>query len=553
MVGIIMTGGDPDLSAWRRQGPDIIARRRAEYDALLERARRLMDRRRHAQAVAALQAAANYAVLWHTGQFTDPRIEAMLRRLGRQALHDSGPGRPPRDDGAPRRVLHVATELYGIGGHARMVAHWIRNDPQNVHSLALTGQHHALPQDVADAVRDARGSVTCLNARPGGLLRWARGLQALMARADIVVLHVHNMDVVPMIALAGLENRPPSMMVNHGDHQFWLGSGVVDLIVSTRDSGRRLGIDRRGVTPERSALIPLCLGTRPRQMPRDAARQALGIPADAVVVLTIARAVKFRDIGGDNFVQALLPVMKVIPRMHMIVVGPGPMPAWQASIAQVPGQVHLVAETTQTQPYLDAADIYLDAFPFVSITSLLEAGLQGLPLVTRSAYGPDCGVMAADSPGLDGVMLNTGSVRELRETVAMLVQEDDHRRQLGAQTQERIAATNTGTAWRDQLQALYRRAESLPRNPGILAPQQGMTDLDLFIPFVFDDPVGLSGSATIRVSRATQLVLKSAPPAWRIRQLLAISARRDLAGSPLRALIPAWLGTTLRRRLGREL
>ena len=79
-----------------------------------------------------------------------------------------------------------------------------------------------------------------------------------MARADIVVLHVHNMDVVPMIALAGLENRPPSMMVNHGDHQFWLGSGVVDLIVSTRDSGRQLGIDRRGVTPERSLRILKC-------------------------------------------------------------------------------------------------------------------------------------------------------------------------------------------------------------------------------------------------------------------------------------------------------
>ena len=545
---------DPDavLADWRREGPAIIAQRHAEYDRLLERARLLLARRRYAQATAALQAAANYAVLWHTGQFTDPRIEAMLRRLGRQALHDDRPCRPPRDEGAPRRILHVATELYGIGGHARMVAHWIRNDPDNVHSLALTGQHCLLPQDVADAVQDARGTVTCLNARPGGLLRWARGLQALMARADILVLHVHNMDVVPMIALAGLVQRPPSMMVNHGDHQFWLGAGIVDMIVNTRHSGRQLGLDRRGVTPERSALIPLCLGDRPRRMSRQAARQALGIPSEAVVVLTIARAVKFRDIGGDNFVQALLPVLRDNPQMHMVVVGPGPMPAWADSIAQVPGQVHLIGETTQTQPYLDAADLYLDAFPFVSITSLLEAGMQGLPLVTRAAYGPDCGVMAADSPGLDGVMATTHSVAELRRTIAALVRDDAARRSLGARTLAQVVENNTGAGWRRQLGDLYRSTEALPRNPGDLAPIQGMGDLDLFIPFVFDDPVGIGGSDTIRVSRATQLVLKAAPPGWRIRHLIRIAARRDLAGSPLRALIPAWLGTTLRRSLRRE-
>ena len=87
---------EPILATWRREGPAILAQRRAEYDRLLENARLLLARHRHRQGAAALQAAANYAVLWHTGQFTDPRIEAMLRQLGRQALHDDRPCRPPR-------------------------------------------------------------------------------------------------------------------------------------------------------------------------------------------------------------------------------------------------------------------------------------------------------------------------------------------------------------------------------------------------------------------------------------------------------------------------
>lgn len=148
-------------------------------------------------------------------------------------------------------------------------------------------------------------------------------------------------------------------------------------------------------------------------------------------------------------------------------------------------------------------------------------------------------------------MVTTHSVAELRRTIAALVQDATHRRSLGTQTQAQITAGNTGTGWRNQLHDLYRQAEALPRNSGDLAPLQGIGDLDLFIPFVFDDPVGMGGSDTIRVSRATQLVLKAAPPGWRIRHLIRIAARRDLSGSPLRALIPAWLGTTLRRSLRR--
>lgn len=554
-VDTAATGGtafDSDvLSAWRVQGQDIVRTRRAEFDRLMTAAESLIDKGRYAEATAATQVAANYAVLWHTGQFADPRIEQAIRRIGAAALPNRVIAKETSDETTTQRILHIGTELYGIGGHARMVAHWIKSDAGNTHSLALTGQHFPIPQDVVDAVADAGGALHQINSRPGGLLQWAKKLQDVIAQADLVVLHIHNMDVVPLIALAGLENRPRSLMVNHGDHQFWLGPATIDLIVSTRRSGMQLCMDRRGVASERNVLLPLCLKPKVREHPKPDAKALLKLPEDSVVVLTVARAVKFRDIGGVNFIEVLVPVLRANPHLHMIVVGPGTMNAWQDSIAKVPDQVHVIAETTDTQVYLDAADIYLDSFPFVSITSLLEAGLHGLPLVTRSAFGPDCGVMAADSPGLDGALVQTDSVDELRNTMTRIASDTAWRNDLGKRTRDQIMTTNRGTAWQAELARVYETARAVGQNPGTMQPRKGLSDLDMFIPFVFDDRAQeIAGSDTMRVAWATELVLKAAPFGWRLRHLLRMTADRDLRGSPLRALLPAWLSATLRRRLG---
>ena len=49
-----------------------------------------------------------------------------------------------------------------------------------------------------------------------------------MAKADLVVLHAHNIDTIPMFALAGMKNRPRTVLLNHADHSFWLGVDFVD-------------------------------------------------------------------------------------------------------------------------------------------------------------------------------------------------------------------------------------------------------------------------------------------------------------------------------------
>ena len=48
----------------------------------------------------------------------------------------------------------------------------------------------------------------------------ARELQGLLRDSDFAVLHLQTKDITPFLALAGQEEGPPAMLVNHADHAF---------------------------------------------------------------------------------------------------------------------------------------------------------------------------------------------------------------------------------------------------------------------------------------------------------------------------------------------
>ncbi len=390
------------LDGWRTAGRDLVALHAAEFDRLVDAVSPLIKARSFRQAAAAAQFAANYAVFWHPGRFASPRLESAIAALGRAAL----PTPPAHRPGDGRlRVLHIATQVGQIGGHVRMMWRWIGADRETHHSVALTRQTGPIPARLSEAVAACGGAVHLVNRAIGGPLEWARALRERLAEADLVVLHVHNQDIVPFLALAALREPPKVVLLNHADHVFWLGATFADVVVNTRTSGHELSIARRGFPRERSVLLPLCLEPAPRRHDRCAAKRALGIPEDSLVILTIARAVKFRSLGGVDFPDAMLPLLEADRRIRMVVVGPGGTVDWSRAEARAPGRILVYSETPDTREFYEAADIYLDSFPFPSNTSLLEAGLSGTPTVARLAFGPGCAVMGPDSVGLDPVLI----------------------------------------------------------------------------------------------------------------------------------------------------
>ncbi|MDT8855511.1 hypothetical protein RNZ50_10895 [Paracoccaceae bacterium Fryx2] len=526
------------LMPWRRRGSALVTEHRAEFNRLLERVDALVASGRDTQAAAAAQVAANYATFWHAGLFASASLERALQAIGERAAPCEGRAPQTADPRRAMKVLHVATQVAVVAGHARMMARWIDHDAANSHSLALTRQAGEVPGSLSQAVTASGGRVAHLNRAVGGLLVWARRLQGMIAEADLVVLHVHNMDVIPFIALAGMRRRPPVIFLNHSDHLFWLGAGFSDLVVNTRVSGFRLSETRRGIDERRNALLPLCLEPVAPRGSRDLARKSLGLPSDSIVILTIARSVKFRPVGGQSYADALLPILRHDPRVWLVAVGPGRTVGWGADDPDIARRIMTFDERPDTAQFLDAADIYLDSFPFSSITSMFEAGLHGLPLITRNPFGPGCEIMGADSPGLDDGLIRTQSTAGLQTGIARLISDPAARAAIGERTRQDILATNTGAAWTEALHEVYARAMRCPRATPATMPEDtaATDDVDCFSPFVYGN-IQTDPSAARKLAIARETALKVLPPGLRLRTWAALALQ---GGFAFRSSVDAW-------------
>lgn len=130
-------------------------------------------------------------------------------------------------------------------------------------------------------------------------------------------------------------------------------------------------------------LIPLGIERPPRLAAASGARQALGIPENAFVMVTVGRVVARK--ATLQLVQALHASAR--PMAHLVIVGDGPDAAavrTAAAEAGLGGRVHLLGQVTDAEKYqaLNAADIFVSASQHEGFGLVfLEAMAHGLPIV----------------------------------------------------------------------------------------------------------------------------------------------------------------------------
>jgi len=346
-----------------------------------------------------------------------------------------------------------------------MVWRWMGVDRERRHSVAVTRQvGRPVPAELVAAAEATGGEVTVLSDKPGTLLTWARDLHDIAACNDIVVLHVDPEDVIPAVAFADRSGLPPVLYLNHADHLFWLGVGFADLVVNLRRSGHQLSPERRGVTQERNAFIPIALGERPRTLSRADAKALLGLPPDTVLLSTIARAVKFeyRSDTGDSYVDAVLPVVNEFDNVRLVVVGPVQEGDFQRGHDASGGRITALGERTDNDVLCQAVDVFIDSYPQMSPTSLLEAGSYGVPLIALCPQVDVAAILSADAPGIDEGLIRARSVGEFRDRLKELILDPELRAQLGDRTKADIDRLHMGAGWKHQLEQLYQRAVTTP-------------------------------------------------------------------------------------------
>jgi hypothetical protein len=510
-----------------------IAAHRATFRRLELVAEDRLAQGRYDEAAAWAQIAADYAWRNHPGLFASPRLEQVLRAVARATVPLSRDGRRAHP---PRRVLHVLTEAYALGGHTRFTWRWMGLDDSRSHSVVLTrSPREMVPRGLKEAVHSRGGTLGVLDTGDG-LVASARRLRELAGEFDAVVLNTHPFDAIPTIALADRGDGPPVVMVNHADHVFWLGVGVADVVACIRDSGLALATRRRSIDPSRCVVLPVPLEPPTRVRTRAAAKEALRLTEKTTVLLTVAQDYKYRRADGAGFLDLVMPGVEEHPNAVVIAVGPEHVGEWRAAEERTGGRVRAVGTTDDPTPFYEAADVYIDSYPISSITSLLEATSFGVPVVGLRPTGGDDALLAADDPALAGHLIATTTPAAARATLDRLLVDSGFREDLGRQTADAVRRVHTGAGWRRAAEEAFARARALgPASPSTLGDAPSPGELDELVYLVQSHP-GWAARLSEIVRAHIDLLPRDARPVGRIALTRALARLPGLSRVRLDAL-----------------
>ena len=422
--------------------------------------------------------AAGTGIYYGHSRLCSPVLESLLARLGNANV---GAAPPRGTESSRRRWLHVLSESATIGGHTALVRRWIALDHSNdAHDVVLTMQ----PVDAADpglvGTTTSRGGSVASVADERALLARSSRLQRLAReRADVVVLHAHQWDVVPSLAFA-VAGGPPVLLLNHADHAFWVGAAVADVVIDIRDSGFALSRRFRGVRS--SAMLPVPLeDTGPAPLDRSGAARRLGdgtLLDAALVLVTIGSGYKYRDVPGLDFPQALGRIVEALPEARVVAVGPETHDAlWQSLATRTSGRVRAVGPDVDLRAWHEAADLYLEGFPVGSYTAMLEVGLARRAIVRKPLLAP-VDELPVDRGALAGVE-PPGSPEAYVDRALAYAHDAELRWRDATVTRSAVLATHTGAGWNEHLDRL-RAALPSTHTPHVPAdvPQlsQGLLD-----------------------------------------------------------------------------
>jgi glycosyltransferase involved in cell wall biosynthesis len=464
--------------------------------------------------------AANYAWNAPIGILNDPALERLVVTLAR----NGGPA--PTVDGTRSggRVLHVLSQAYDFGGHTRLAWRWMERDGRRS-DVALTHQAHAVPGPLRRIAEASGGQVFDLLRTCSSFTARVAALRQLMDGADLVVHHVHPYDSVALAAAALPGPRPPIIYENHADFTYWLGLASTDVLSDHRARSMQLSHELRGIAPRRLGLLPLPLDDAPPSTNRDQVRRSLGLNPTDVVGLSVASPQKMAPVWGRGFDDLLTEVLTAHPRLKVALVGPDCQGVWAGLAARFRGRLLPLGVLGDLDQLYGAADLYLNSYPMPGGTSVLEAALAGMPVVSLrdvdERYG-HAAVYQADSPGLAGVGHASTSDHQYVTRLRKLIRDPSLRAREGGLARAAVLAAHTGDGWARSLEALYDQARSVPAADldEYTQPEPDLGYGGMLISFVSP------GTASLEIDAATH-VLGEQPDGELLADLFAVANRAE--------------------------
>ncbi|MES2779610.1 MAG: hypothetical protein V4651_06895 [Bacteroidota bacterium] len=320
-----------------------------------------------------------YAYLNFTSFYTSYRLEKLVQTIGSKVMLPDT--QQKKASSGKRKILHVASELYELGGHTPLLLKWIQRDQDSEHNIFLTRQTEDTIPSTIFAQHTIDQSVICHINKGESLVETAQQLLNSASHYDFLVLHIHPNDIVPLLAFAN--TKPvPIYFLNHADHCFWLGASIIDGLIQLRESSIELDKKRRGMdVPQFVLTIPVNAPETSSGINKQEMLNKYGVDSlEPFVMLTTSTESKFKPLLGYNYFESVIPVLDQNPRAILIIVGISNDKglAIQYKHPQIKYVGYLLPE--ELAAIENCVDLYLETFPNSSFTALLQLLMKGKPV-----------------------------------------------------------------------------------------------------------------------------------------------------------------------------
>lgn len=359
----------------RTKALNILNQNRAEYLARLAEIKIKFKKHLWEEVCEEIEGLAVFMVTHHTGFFASCELEEMLLECSKLLPGITYETNFVKNSNK-RNVLHVLTDGYEVGGHTRLIKHWIEQDETSIHHVIVTRGNHEPPHWLIQACQRSGGFFSILDKSKGLFFKSYQLRMIATQLADATILHHHMHDPIPILAF-GVGHVPPVAILNHADHCFWLGCSVADLIIDLSRTGSELSGQRRYI--EKKFIMPIPLKFEYPALSKQIIRDKYYVAQKSKVFLSIAAPHKYRSLSAYGYCDMVKMIIDSIEDAVFIIIGPENQGEWKELYNSTNQLAVPVGLQKNIDDFYAMADFYFEPFMMASHTARMDAVARAIP------------------------------------------------------------------------------------------------------------------------------------------------------------------------------
>lgn len=388
-----------------------------------------------------INAIAHWNTSIHTGRFTSVELESEIKKCANSIQKMEF-----KTNYKTNSILHIATSLDETGGHTKLFENYLINLSEFENDLFLT-KHDTIPLRIKE---NKNLHKIFSQDKNNDTISIIQHLASIGRNYDFIFLHINQFDFIPIIANE-LNKFRKVIFINHSDHTFWLGSSITDICVNFRPFGNNLTLKRRNI--KRTLILPLPIKFQINPFKNQS--DTFNKKSTHTIFLTVSSKYKLIPSQQHNFFKTIYTILDLNPNFQYILIGVSEEDLKTTFNIKKHERLFLTGVIEDPSIYYQIADVYLEGFPFNSLTALYESILHDTyPVLMYSPENPN--VNLETELAFEGILYHSENEEEYINHIINILDNPSERTNKINELKKRILFFNNGEYWEENLNKIFK-------------------------------------------------------------------------------------------------